>query len=187
MKVLLVNGSPHAQGMTARQLAFVEEVLLQDGIEAVWFQVGSKPVQDCIGCERCEATSRCVFGDVANDLIEAILAADGIVIGSPVYYGGPAGSLCSLLDRAFYAGDEHGSGFAGKPAAAVVNCWRAGTTAALDRLYKYFSIAQMPIITSHYWSQMFNGEYLGYDDEYGADVMRQLGHNMATFLKGGVA
>ena len=107
-------------------------------------------------------------------------------MGSPVYYGAAAGSLCCLLDRAFYAGDEHGPGFAGKPAAAVVNCWRASTSAALDRLYKYFSIAQMPIITSHYWSQMFNGEYLGHDDGYGADIMRQLGRNMAQFLKGGL-
>ena len=185
MHVLLVNGSPHGQGMTARQLAFVEEGLHADGIETSWFQVGSKPIQDCIDCGGCSGVGRCVFDDAANELIDALNAADGVVVGSPVYYGAAAGSLCCLLDRAFYAGDEHGSGWAGMPAAAVVNCWRAGTTAALDRLYKYFSIAQMPIITSHYWSQMFNGEYLGHDDEYGAGVMRQLGHNMAEFLKGG--
>ena len=184
MKVLLVNGSPHQRGNTARQLGFVEEALAADGIETAWFQVGSAPIQDCIDCGRCSDTGRCGFDDKANELIDALNDAAGIIVGSPVYYGSAAGSLCCLLDRAFYAGDEHGPGFAGKPAAAVVNCWRAGTTAALDRLYKYFSIAQMPIITSHYWSQMFNGEYLGHDDEYGAEVMRQLGHNMAEFLGG---
>lgn len=187
MKVLLVNGSPHPKGKTASQLRFVEEGLSEQGMESVWFQLSAKPVRDCIDCGRCSETSRCIFGDdQANELLDAFRAADGIIVGSPVYYAGPTASLCALLDRVFYAGDEHGPGFAGKPAAAVVNCWRAGTTAALDRLYKYFSIAQMPIITSHYWSQMFNGEYLGHDDEYGAEIMRQLGRNMAQYLKGGL-
>ena len=184
MEVLLVNGSPHPRGDTARHLSYVEEALRGDGVDTTWFQLGASPVRDCIGCERCADTGRCAFDDKANELIDALRAADGVVIGTPVYFAGPTGSLCSLLDRVFYAGVEHGEGFAGKPAAAVAVCWRAGTTATLDRLYKYFSFSEMPIVTSHYWSQAFEGSYLGRDDEYGADVMRQLGHNMAAALGG---
>lgn len=186
MQVLLVNGSPHPHGTTARQLSFVEEGLAAASVDAAHFQLAARPVRGCVDCGRCGELHRCAFDDdQANELLEAMRAADGIVVGSPVYYGGPNSALCALLDRAFYAGDEHGEGFAGKPAAAVVNCWRAGTTAALDRLYKYFSIAQMPIVTTYYWSQMFDGRYMGREDEYGAKAMRQLGDNMAKFLLGG--
>lgn len=185
MQVLLVNGSPRPKGTTAAQLGFVEEGLAEHGISCTRFQLPATPVRGCIECERCDGVGRCAFDDEANALIDAMMAADGIVIASPVFYGGPNGALCALLDRAFYAGAEHGAGFAGKPAAAVVNCWRAGTTAALDRLYKYFSISSMPIITGHYWSQMYDGRYAGKDDEYGAENMRQIGRNMGAYLAGG--
>ncbi|MBE6479241.1 MAG: flavodoxin family protein [Olsenella sp.] len=186
MKVLLVNGSPHPHGTTARQLGFVEEGLAEGGVGATWFQLSAKPVRGCIACERCAELQRCAFDDdQANSLLDALNEADGVVVGSPVYYGGPNAALCALLDRAFYAGAEHGPGFAGKPAAAVVSCWRAGTTAALDRLYKYFSITQMPIVTSYYWSQMFDGRYMGHEDDYGADAMRQLGRNLAEQVRRG--
>ena len=137
MKVLLVNGSPHETGNTYQTLQIIGDHLGDLGIESEIFQLGSGPVRGCIGCDRCKTSLRCVFtDDCCNALIDAIAEADGIIIGSPVYFAGPNGALCAVLDRVFYAAAEHGRLFAHKPAAAVVNCWRAGATAALDRLNK---------------------------------------------------
>lgn len=176
--VLLLNGSPHANGNTATALRLIEDELAEHGVQSEWFQLGSKPVRGCIGCERCEMTHRCAFDDdPCNRLIEALLRADGVIVGTPVYFGGPNGALCALLDRAFYAASNFGQLFRGKPAAAVATCWRAGATPTIDRLNKYFSFSQMPIVSSDYW----NG-YLGAKDTFGADVLKTLGKNMAELL-----
>ena len=186
MKVLLVNGSPHANGATAKALSLVEKGLTENGAEAEWFHIGNAPVRGCIDCRQCEKLGRCAFDDdKANALADAMAAADGVIIGTPVYYAAPNGALCALLDRVFYSRMEFGDSkpFRGKPAAAVSVCWRSGTTSSMDRLNKYFTISEMPIISSVYWN---NGLLL--DEEAGTapfeeKVMTTLGANMAKFLK----
>lgn len=179
MKVLLVNGSPHRNGGTARALKIAEKELQRAGIDTEWFMLGTDPVRGCIACGSCAGTHRCAFGDdVCNDLIEKLLAADGVILGSPVYFAGPNGALTALLDRAFYAAANFGQLLKGKPAAAVVSVWREGGSAAIDRLNKYFTFAQMPIVSSDYWNV-----YMGSGDSYGSSVLTTLGRNFAAMLK----
>lgn len=178
-QVLLVNGSPHKNGNTAAALSIVEKELKQRGLETVWFQLDGKPIRGCIACGRCSSKHRCAFeDDQCNELIEKLLAADAVVIGTPVYFAGPNGALCALLDRAFYAAANFGQLLAGKPAAAIATCWRAGATPSIDRLNKYFTFSQMPVVSSDYW----NG-YLGPQDRFGTDVLKTLANNMASMLK----
>jgi len=178
MRILLVNGSPHKSGETASALSVVERSLQDQGIETFWFQIGNQPVRGCINCRSCSKTHRCTFtDDKCNELIEHFLRADGVIIGSPVYFSGPNGALCALLDRVFYAASNFGYLFAGKPAAAVVSCWRAGATASLDRLNKYFTFSEMPVVSSNYWNMKHDGI-----DPYGNEIMERLGVNMAKML-----
>lgn len=177
--VLLINGSPHAEGNTAAALKTVEAVLLEQGLRTAWFQLEDTPVRGCIGCGRCKETHRCAYtGDGCNALIEKMLNADALIVGTPVYFAGPNGALCALLDRAFYATARFGQLLQGKPAAAIATCWRAGATPSLDRIHRYFSYSQMPIVTSRYW----NG-YLGEEDGFGKKVLETLAANMATQLR----
>lgn len=181
-KVLLINGSPHGEGCTYTALQEVAAALQQEGVITEFLHTGSKPVRGCTGCKACRMTSKCVYNDdPANAILQGILDADGIVIGSPVYYAGPNGALLALLDRAFYAS---GRLFAGKPAAAVVSCRRGGASAAFDRLNKYFTISQMPVIASQYWNAVHGNtpEEVRQDAE-GLQIMRTLGRNMAWMLK----
>lgn len=154
MKVLLVNGSPKANGNTARALAEVAEQLNAEGIDTEVFQLGTKPIRDCIGCGQCgKLGGRCTFDDdVVNELIAAAKRADGFVFGSPVYYAHPSGRILSALDRAFYAG---GHAFEHKPGAAVAVARRGGTSTTFDVLNKYFTIKQMPVVASTYWNNVF--------------------------------
>ncbi len=183
MKVLLVNGSPKAAGNTARALAEVAGQLEREGIETETFQLGAKPIRDCIGCGQCgKLDHRCVFeDDVVNDLIAAAEKADGFVFGSPVYYAHPSGRILSALDRAFYAGSAV---FAHKPGAAVAVARRGGTSTTFDVLNKYFTINQMPIVSSTYWNNTFGavpGE--AEQDAEGLATMRNIGKNMAWLLR----
>ena len=126
-RVLLINGSPHAEGNTAHALKLAEEILHENGIETEWFRLPAEPVRGCVACGACKEAHRCAFtDDPANEMIEAIVRCDGVMIGSPVYFAGPNGALLALLDRVFYAASAHGRLFAGKPAAAVVTLWRGG-------------------------------------------------------------
>lgn len=181
MKVLLINGSPHQDGNTSIALAEVAATLESDGVETENLWIGTKPVQGCIGCYKCATTGICVFRD---DLYvrarEAVSRADAIIIGSPVYYGGPSGSLCALLDRLFYSS---GKLLMYKPAASVVCCRRGGASAAFDRLNKYYTILSMPVVSSQYWNSVHgrNSGEASYDEE-GLQTMRTLGHNMAWLL-----
>lgn len=178
-KVLLVNGSPRRNGNTAAALSIAEKELRARGLETFWFQLNGKPVRGCIACGRCSSKHRCQFADdQCNELIEKMLEADAAIIGTPVYFAGPNGALCALLDRAFYAAANYGQLFAGKPAAAIATCWRAGATPSIDRLNKYFTFSQMPVVSSEYW----NG-YLGPQDGFGIDVLKTLAANMADLLR----
>ena len=182
MKVLLVNGSPRAKSCTYTALTEVAKALEADGIETEIFQVGAKPVRDCIACMKCRELKKCVFDDdVANALIEKAKTADGFVFGSPVYYAHPSGILLSVLDRAFYAG---GYAFAGKPGASVVSARRGGTAASFDVINKYFGITQMPVVSSSYWNMVYGKtpDEVRQDEE-GLQTMRNIGHNMAYLLK----
>lgn len=180
-KVLLINGSPNERGCTYTALAEAAKTLEECGVKTELFQLGKKPVQGCIACGKCGELGKCVFdGDGVNRLLEAAETADGFLLGSPVYYASPNGAVLALMDRAFYAGSRY---FAHKPAACVVSARRAGTTASLDVLTKYFSINQMPLVSSQYWCMVHGNtpeEVLR--DEEGLQVMRTLGRNMAWLL-----
>ncbi len=165
MRVLLINGSPHPDGNTSVALGEVARTLEAEGIETETLWIGTKPVQGCIACYKCATTGVCVFRD---DLYvrarEAVGRADAVIIGSPVYYAGPSGSLCALLDRLFYSS---GKLLQHKPAAAVVCCRRGGASATFDRLNKYFTILSMPVVSSQYWNSV-HGRDKGearYDEE----------------------
>lgn len=182
MKVLLINGSPHAKGCVYTALTEVAGTLEKNGVETELFQLGLKPVHGCIACGKCKKTGKCIFEDDAlADLYPPVEQADGYVVGSPVYYAGPNGALCALLDRLFYS---HGSVMSGKPAAAVVSCRRGGASASFDRLNKYFSINRMPIVTSQYWNSVHGNTPEDVEkDLEGLQTMRTLGDNMAYLLK----
>lgn len=183
MKVLLINGSPRPKGCTFTALSEVSKALQKEGIEAEIIQAGPGAIRDCIGCGKCrEMDNRCVFDDdMVNEIIEKAKSADGFVFGSPVYYAHPSGRILSLLDRLFYAG---GKAFAYKPGAAVVSARRAGTTASLDVLNKYFTINRMPVISSRYWNMVHgNTPEEVMQDAEGLQVMETLGLNMAWILK----
>jgi multimeric flavodoxin WrbA len=182
MKVLLVNGSPNAEGCTYTALKEVAGQLDKNEIETEIFHIGKKAVQGCIACGKCSELGRCVFkDDLYNELLELIKKADGIVVGSPVYYAGPNGALCAILDRIFYSA---GSYLTNKPSAAIVSCRRGGASSTFDRLNKYFTINQMPVVTSQYWNSVhgFTPEDVKKDLE-GLQTMRTLGNNMAWMLK----
>lgn len=183
MKVLLINGSPNASGCTYTALCEVAGALEQEGIETEIFQIGKNPIRGCIGCGGCakNGKARCVFDDdVVNRALEKAEEADAYVIGSPVYFASANGALIALLDRMFYAGKC----FAYKPAAAVVSARRAGTTASIDEINKYFSIRNMPIVSSKYWTMVHgNAPEEVRQDLEGMQNMRTLGRNMAWMLK----
>ena len=180
MKVILINGSPHKNGTTFRALSEVASAIKENGIETEIITVGDKEVSGCRACSACVKLGKCVKDDIANEIIEKIQAADGVVVGSPVYYASLNGTLKALLDRVFYAKKS----FAYKPAAAVAVARRAGTTATLDIINKYFMINNMPVVSSQYWNMVFgsNGEQAEQDGE-GMQTMRVLGNNMAWLIK----
>lgn len=182
MNVLMINGSPRKNGNTALALAEVASALRRNGIESEIVSIGTKAVQGCIACNKCNELGRCVFQDELYDTLLARLAsADGLVVGSPTYYAGPNGSLCALLDRLFYSAGEL---LRYKPAAAVAVCRRGGASATFDRLNKYFTINNMPVVSSQYWNSV-HGRLPGEaaQDGEGLQTMRTLGENMAWMLK----
>ena len=183
MKVLLINGSPRENGNTFTALSEVAKTLNDEGVDTEIIHIGKKAVQGCIACGMCGRTGRCTFHD---DLYFQVMRAvrdgiDGLIIGSPVYYGGPNGSLCALLDRVFYS---LGPELQYKPAACVVVCRRGGASAAFDRLNKYFTILNMPVVSSQYWNMVY-GQTPGQaaQDEEGMQTMRTLARNMSWMMK----
>ncbi len=181
MKVLMINGSPHEKGTTYAALSEIGKELNLQGIEYEIFCVGNKSVSGCVACGGCLKTGRCVInGDVVNSVIEKIDNADGVIIGTPVYYAGINGTLKSLLDRVFYARKN----FAFKPASAIAVARRAGTTATLEIINKYFMISGMPVVSSTYWNMVFGSNANDVvKDEEGLQTMRNLAKGMAYELK----
>ena len=181
MKALLINGSPHANGCTFTALSIVANELEKNGIETEIVHIGSKDIRGCIGCGKCRELGRCVFNDMVNEIAPKFEQTDGLVVGSPVYYAGPNGTLTNLLDRLFYSAHYD---LRMKVGAAVVSARRAGTTAAFDRLNKYFTISEMPVVSSRYWNMVhgFTAEDVMKDEE-GCQIMRVLGRNMAFLMK----
>ena len=183
MKVLLLNGSSHPHGCTDTALREVASALENAGIHTEILFLGNDPVRDCTACGTCAKTpGKCVFDDdIVNRIIEKAREADGFVFGTPVYYAHPSGRILSILDRVFYAGKNT---FVYKPAAAIASARRAGTTASLDVLQKYFTISQMPVVSSTYWTMVHGKEPEDVlKDEEGLQTMRTLARNMAYHLK----
>lgn len=183
MKVLILNGSPRPHECTGTALKEVADVLEKEGIETETIQVGSKDIRGCISCNSCGETGKCIFDDHVNEVAEKLKDADGLLVGSPVYYGSPNGTLISFLDRLFYSSGASVPKHL-KVGAAVVSCRRGGNTASFDVLNKYFTISGMQVVGSTYWNQIhgFNAEDAKKDLE-GLQIMRNLGHNMAFLIK----
>lgn len=184
MKVILINGSPKSNGCTFTALSVFAEELKKSGIESEIVHVGTTPVQDCVSCGGCRKVTpgKCVIkNDMINEIIDKIAAADGLVIGSPVYYAHPTGRILSVLDRVFYAG---GASFAHKPAFAIASARRAGTSSSLDCLQKYINIASMPLVPSTYWPMVHgNRPEDVMQDEEGLQSLRNGANNMAWMIK----
>ena len=183
MKVLLINGSPNEKGCTFTALSEAAETLNKEGIETEIFWIGKKAIQCCIACCKCFELGRCVFdNDGVNKIASRLDEFDGFIFGSPVYYAAPAGGICAFLDRLFFSCNK--SKLFNKPGACVVSCRRGGASAAFDRLNKYFTISNMPIVSSQYWNQVhgFTPDDVRQDLE-GMQTMRTLGRNMAWLLK----
>ena len=185
MKVILINGSPRKNGNTFTALSEIAQTLQSEGIDAEIVWIGNKPLRGCIACGTCKTkgNGRCVFDDdVCNAISAKFAEADGFVFGSPVYYGSANGTLVSFLDRLFYSTDFPKTMKAG---AAVVSCRRGGNSATFDELNKYFTISQMPVVSSRYWNMVhgFTAEDVEKDAE-GLATMRVLGRNMAFLMKG---
>ena len=186
MKVLLVNGSPHQNGSTARALQEVEKTLIEEGVEIENFWIGNKPISGCIGCYACSTLKKCAIDDIVNMFIEKAKTADGFIFGTSVHYAGMTGAMTSFMDRVFYSAGCSGNNkiFRYKPAASVIVARRAGTTATYDQINKYFGITQMPIISSRYWNMVHGREASDLEeDAEGMQTMRILARNMAYFLK----
>ncbi len=182
MKVLLFNGSTRKNGCTYTSLSEIAKTLNDAGIDTEILQMGVSSIRDCIGCGGCEGKGHCVFNDdMVNEWIDKAKDSDGFIFGTPVYFAHPTGQIQVIMDRMFYAGGEY---FTHKPGAVVVSARRGGTTASLDTLSKYFGVSQMPMITSTYWNMVHGNtpDEVNQDNE-GMQTMRNLGRNMAWFLK----
>lgn len=182
MKVILVNGSPNAEGCTFTALGEVAQTLEKQGVDTEIFQLGKKPISGCMACFKCMERKRCIIEDKVNEFTESAKNADGFIFGTPVHYAAPSGAIVSFMDRAFFSADK--SVYYLKPAAGVVSARRGGNSAAFDQLNKYFTINQMPVISSTYWN-MVHGRAADdvRKDLEGMQTMRNLGRNMAWFLK----
>lgn len=181
MKVLLINGSPKANGNTAYSLSQMADVFAQEGIEAEILHIGNQAIRGCVACGSCMNLGQCVFDDCVNDAARKLKEADGLVIGTPVYYASANGTLISFLDRLF---QSEKSDKRMKVGASVAVARRGGCSATFDELNKYFTISGMPVVSSHYWNSVHGrapGEAA--QDEEGIATLRNLAHNMAFLMK----
>ena len=180
-KVLLLNGSAHPHGCTATALEEMRRVFEEEGVATELIQVGTKDIRGCISCNKCGEAGKCVFDDLVNEVAPEFEEADGLVVGSPVYYGSPNGNIISFMDRLFYS--THFSKHM-KVGAAVVSCRRGGNTASFDVLNKYFTISGMPVASSTYWNQVHG--FIADDvrkDREGLQTMRNLARNMSFLIR----
>ena len=181
MKILLINGSPRANGNTAIALHEMEKVFASEGVETEYIQVGNKPIRGCMACGACANAGKCVFDDIVNEVAPKFEQCDGIVVGSPVYYASANATLVAFLDRLFYSTSFDKTM---KVGASVVVARRGGLSATFDELNKYFTIAGMPVASSQYWNSI-HGSQLGeaQSDAEGLQTMRTLARNMAFLVK----
>ena len=186
MKVLLFNGSPHKNGCTYTALEEISKTLKEEGIDSEIYQIGTEPISACRGCYACGKLGKCVIDDKVNEFVNYAANFDGFIFGSPVHYAAASGGITAFLDRAFFTASRAGKRnvFLHKPGAAIVSARRAGTTATLDQLNKYFTITQMPIISGRYWNMVHGAS----PDDVKKDIeglqnMRFLARNMAWHLK----
>ncbi len=182
-KVLIVNGSPHINGCVARALDEVENTLHECGVATERINVGNKDVRGCIACNYCRTHGRCVFNDVVNESVPKLSEADGLIVGTPVYYAGPNGQVHAFMDRLFYS-TSGTINLNQKVGATVVSSRRAGSTSAFDDLNHFFTIRSMPIVSSTYWNEVhgFTAEDVESDLE-GLQTMRNLARNAAFLIK----
>jgi len=185
MKVLLVNGSPHKNGCTYTALKEVANQLEQEGIETEIYHIGTETSHPCMGCYACAKLGKCVLNDNVNAFVDKAATCDGFIIGSPVHYASASGVIVPFLDRAFFSASMAGRLiFRHKPGAAVVSGRRAGTTATLDQLNKYFQVSEMPVISGRYWNMVHGSTPAEVvQDKEGMQNMRILPKNMAYYLK----
>lgn len=185
MKVLLINGSPHETGCTYTALCELQKAFQTEGFTADIFWIGNKPVYSCIDCGKCSEKGCCAFRDRVNDFLEIAGDYDGFIFGSPVHYAGATGALTSFMGRAFFADIHSGKNrFYLKPAAAIVSARRAGTTATIDQINKYFLWGHMSIVSSRYWN-MVHGQTpeQALSDSEGIRNLRMMAQNMVWFLR----
>lgn len=182
-KVLLVNGSPHINGCVARAFDEVEKTLNEAGVTTERINVGNKDIRGCIACNYCRTHGKCVFNDAVNETAPKLAEADGIVLGTPVYYAGPNGQLHAFMDRLIYS-TSGTIDLNQKVGSTVVSSRRAGSTSAFDSLNHFFTMCSMPIVSSTYWNEVhgFSAEDVEEDKE-GLQTMRNLGRNMAFLIK----
>ncbi len=181
MKVLLINGSPKPERCTYTALSEIAKTLEAEGIETEIVTVGNQAIRGCVDCRSCKKTGKCLFNDIVNEVAPKFAEADGLVIGTPVYYASANGNLISFLDRLFFSTPFDK---AMKVGAAVVSARRGGCSATFDELNKYFTISNMPIASSQYWNSVhgFTPDDVRKDEE-GLQTMRTLGKNMAFLIK----
>ncbi len=181
MKVLMLNGSPRTSGNIALALHEMEKVFEKNGVEYETILLGKMDIRGCMACETCRKTGKCVFDDIVNEIAMKFEEADGLVIGSPVYYGSANGTLMSALQRLFYSTHFDKSL---KVGASVVSARRSGCTATFDELNKFFTLSNMPVATSQYWNNIYGWEPGEGDvDDEGKQVMRVLARNMVFLMK----
>ena len=181
MKVLMINGSPRENGNVATAFKEMISVFEKEGVEVIHYQIGKRDIRGCIACESCRKNGKCVFDDIVNELAIKFEEADGLVIGSPVYYGSANGTLMSALQRLFYSTSFDKSY---KVGASVVSARRSGCTATFDELNKFFTLCNMPIATSQYWNNIYGWEPgEGKVDDEGCQVMRVLARNMIFLMR----
>lgn len=182
MKVLLLNGSPRKEGNTFAVLREMEKTFNAEGVQTELIHVGNQNVHGCLACGKCGELGKCVLDDLVNEVAAKLSEADGLVIGSPVYYASPSGTLMAFLDRLFYSSASINKSM--KVGASVAVARRAGTTATFDVLNKYFTISNMPVVSSQYWNVAHGakpGEVL--QDAEGMQTMRTLARNMTFLMK----
>ena len=181
MKVLILNGSPRPDGCTARALKEVADTLASEGIETETVTVGNKQTRGCVACGTCAKTQKCVFDDIVNELAPKFHEADGLLVGTPVYYAGANGTLLGVLDRLFFSTKFPKTM---KVGAGVCSSRRAGSTSAMDEINKYFTICGMPVVSSTYWNEVHGSTAEDVEkDLEGLQTMRNLGKNMAFLIK----
>lgn len=184
MKVLFVNGSSHIEGTTIQAINEMIKIFDEEKIETEVIQLGKNPIADCLQCEACSKTGKCIIDDGVNEFLDKAVEADGFVFATPVYYAHPSGRILSFLNRVFYSNGEARNAFRFKVGAAVAVCRRGGASASLDVINKYFGISQMPIAGSTYWN-MTHGLVAkdAQEDKEGMQTMRNLARNMTWMMR----